>query len=55
LQVDPAAGLIDFLKSENIPVYIIDRDIPPGVKQKGFHAIQNTAVAGMSTLLSLLT
>jgi NAD-dependent deacetylase len=55
LQVYPAAGLIDFLKSENIPVYIIDRDIPPGVKQKGFHAIQNTAVAGMSTLLSLLT
>lgn len=55
MQVYPAAGLIDFLKNENIPVYIIDRHIPPVVSRNGVHAIQNTAVLGVIHLISLLT
>lgn len=55
MQVYPAAGLIDFLKNEYIPVYIIDRHIPPVVNLKRVHAIQNTAVPGVTHLISLLT
>lgn len=55
LQVYPAAGLIDFLKNKNVPVYVIDRDIPQNVSRRGFHCIPDNAVAGVATLISLIT
>ncbi len=55
LQVYPAAGLIHLLKSNDVPVYVIDRDIPRIVERKGFTCIPKTAVAGISDLIDLLT
>ena len=54
LQVYPAAGLIHLLKNPDIPVFVIDRDIPAVVRQKQFTTISKTAVAGVAELLTLL-
>ena len=54
LQVYPAAGLIHLLKSHEVPVFVIDRDIPAAVQQKRFTAIAKKAVAGVAELLSIL-
>lgn len=54
LQVYPAAGLIHLLKSHEVPVFVIDRDIPAAVQQKRFTAIAKNAVAGVAELLSIL-
>jgi NAD-dependent deacetylase len=54
LQVYPAAGLIHLLKNDQVPVYVIDRDIPMVARQQRFTAISKTAVAGVADLLSIL-
>ena len=55
LQVYPAAGLIHLLKNDQVPVYVIDRDIPMVVRQQRFITIPKTAVAGVADLLSILS
>ena len=54
LQVYPAAGLIHLLKSNEVPVFVIDRDIPLIAQQQGFICIQKTAVSGVAALISLI-
>lgn len=54
LQVYPAAGLIHLLRNDQVPVYVIDRDIPMVARQQRFTSISKTAVAGVADLLSIL-
>jgi NAD-dependent deacetylase len=54
LQVYPAAGLIHLLKSNEVPVFVIDRDIPLIAQQQGFICIQKNAVSGVAELISLI-
>ena len=55
LQVYPAAGLIHMRSSEDVPVYVIDREIPSAAQKQGFICIQKTAVSGVAELISLIS
>jgi len=54
LQVYPAAGLIHYLK-DDIPKYIIDKNIPHTGNTRNIIPIASTATEGMQRLLTLLT
>ena len=53
LQVYPAAGLIQYVKTE-VPKFIIDKKIPPVGQYANLHLIEKTATEGMEVLRDLL-
>jgi NAD-dependent deacetylase len=55
LQVYPAAGLVNALKSPDIPVFVIDRQIPPTAKYKEIHEICMNATEGVNELIRLIS
>jgi NAD-dependent deacetylase len=55
LQVYPAAGLINALKSHDIPVFVIDRQIPPTAKNKKIKEICMNATEGVNELIRLIS
>lgn len=55
LQVYPAAGLINAVRSDDIPVYVIDRQIPRTGKRPGITEICMDATKGVTELVKLLS
>jgi NAD-dependent deacetylase len=53
LAVYPAAGLIDYLPA-GIPVFIVDKKIPPTNKRHRMVSIEDTATSGLAQLAALL-
>jgi NAD-dependent deacetylase len=53
LAVYPAAGLINYLPF-NIPIYVVDKKMPPLPKLSKLTAIEQSATEGMKKVLKLL-
>jgi len=53
LAVYPAAGLVNYLP-QNIPIYVVDKKMPPLPKLSQFTAIEQSATEGMKEILKLL-
>ena len=53
LQVYPAAGLVDFVKTDVVK-YIIDRKIPPVSHYQNIYPIESSATEGVATLMQQL-
>ncbi|HPH85845.1 MAG TPA: Sir2 family NAD-dependent protein deacetylase [Ferruginibacter sp.] len=53
LQVYPAAGLINYVRSE-VPKFIIDKKIPPVGQYANLHLIEKSATEGMEALREML-
>ena len=53
LVVYPAAGLVDYVP-ENVPVFVIDRKLPPMGKRAGLHAIEKPATEGVKDFMQAL-
>lgn len=54
LAVYPAASLLHYAPA-NIPVFVIDPQIPADARRKGFHLIEKGASEGVSELMTLLS
>lgn len=53
LQVYPAAGLLDYVR-EDIPVYVIDPNMPAVRKRPNLHLIEEKASTGVEKVLEIL-
>lgn len=54
LQVYPAAGLMYEIRDPDVPVFIIDKEIPMGVRKVGIEVIEMPATLGVSALVRRL-